>query len=125
MTSLSSPWIWLVCSLVAADESVPARQPQPSVRVFADLKHTGILAGPLSSPAPDEFGIAVPIPAVSGGRDRLPEMLDHDDEAVARLGRCALRQRLLLANSSFLSKAIVAAVCAFSAKIWAGGGGRR
>ena len=67
----------------------PARPPQPTFRVFADVKHTGILTGPLtsSSLAPNEFGIAVPLPAVSAGRDRWPEKLDADDQIVERLGR--------------------------------------
>ena len=64
-------------------------QPRQTFRVFADLKHTGILTGPLtlSSPAPNEFGIAVPLPARTSGRDRWPEKIDADDPLVERLGR--------------------------------------
>lgn len=89
MTSLISLWIGLGFSLILADESLPPGQPEQTFRVFADLKHTGILTGPLtsSSPAPNEFGIAVPLPAVSGSRDRWPEKLAADDPRVERLGR--------------------------------------
>jgi hypothetical protein len=77
MTFLISPWIWLGFSLIMADESAPSLQPQQTLRVFADLKHTGILTGPLtsSSPAQNDFGIAVLLPAVNTGRDRWPEKL--------------------------------------------------
>ena len=43
MTSLISLRIWLGFSLIMAYESPPAQQPQQTFRVFADLKHTGIL----------------------------------------------------------------------------------
>ena len=66
-----------------------SQQPEQTVLVFADLKHTGILTGPLSSSpeAPDEFGIAVPLPARYAGRDRWPDKLEDDDHLVERLGR--------------------------------------
>ena len=89
MKSLIVVGIWLALRLFAADELVPARRPTHSVRVFADLKHSGILTGPVGSSAlaPGEFGIAAPLQAVSGGRDRWPEKLDTDDQAAERLGR--------------------------------------
>ena len=88
MTSVIAHWIWLGLCLITADESAPSLQPQQTLRVFADLKHTGILTGPLtSSPAENEFGIAVPLPAVNTGRDRWPEKLDAADQVVKRLGR--------------------------------------
>jgi len=89
MTSLNSLRIWLGFFFILAYESPPSQQFQQSLRIFADLKHTGILTGPLTSspPAPNEFGIAVPIPARSAGRDRWPEKLDTDDPVVERLGR--------------------------------------
>ena len=89
MTSLISLRIWLGFSLVLAYESPPSQPTQQTFRVFADLNHTGILTGPLtpSSPAPSEFGIAVPLPARSAGRDRWPEKLEADDQMVERLGR--------------------------------------
>jgi protein-arginine deiminase len=89
MTYLSSIGIWLGFSLIMAAESPPSQRPEPSFRVFADLKHTGMLTGPLtsSSQAPNDFGIAVPIPARSGHRDRWPDKLDAGDRMVERLGR--------------------------------------
>ena len=89
MTSLNSHWVWLGFCLVMTDESTPSRRPEQTFRVFADVKHSGILTGPLKSslPAPNEFGIAVPLPAVSNSRDRWPEKLDTDDPRVERLGR--------------------------------------
>jgi hypothetical protein len=115
MTSLITLGIWLGSFLILADESSPSPQPQPTFRVFADLKHTGILTGPLasSSRAPNEFGIAVPLPAVSGTRDRWSDTLDDDDQVVKRLGR------------SFPSTAILAGACAFFERTAAGGAGRR
>jgi hypothetical protein len=86
-------WIGLVSSLIMADESPTSRRPPQSFRIFADLKHTGILTGPLtSSPAPNEFGITVPLPAVSASRDRWPEKLDAADQIVERLGRLRVEQ---------------------------------
>ncbi len=89
MTSLISLWVWLGFSLVITDESPPSGRPVQAIRVFADLEHKGILTGPLmsSTPAPSEFAIAAPLPAVSGGRDRWPERLDADDPVAERLGR--------------------------------------
>jgi Protein-arginine deiminase (PAD) len=89
MNFLISRLIWLGLSLITADEPAPSPQPQQILRVFADLKHTGILTGPLtsSSPGENEFGIAVPLPAVNNGRDRWPEKLDAADQVVKRLGR--------------------------------------
>ena len=46
MTSLISLRIWLGFSLIMAYESPPPQQPQQTFRIFADLKHTGILDGP-------------------------------------------------------------------------------
>ena len=45
MTSFISLWVWLGLSLVMADESPPSRRPEQTFRVFADLKHKGILTG--------------------------------------------------------------------------------
>jgi protein-arginine deiminase len=89
MTPLLSLGIWLGISLIMAEETPPSQQPQQSFRIFADLKHTGTLTGPLtaSSPSPDEFGIAVPLPGRSTGRDRWPEKLNAEDQVVERLGR--------------------------------------
>ena len=89
MTSLISLRVWLGLCLISAYESPPGQQPLQTVRVFADLKHTGILEGPLasSSQAPNDFGIAVPIPSGSAGRERWPDKLDADDPMVERLGR--------------------------------------
>ena len=127
MTSLIPLGIWLGCLLTLADESPVSRQPQPIIRIFADLKHTGILTGPLASsaPAPNEFGIAVPLPPVSGTRDRWPDRLDDDDQVVKRLGRVRVETTGAQVISSFPSKAIAAVACAFFARIAAGGAGRR
>ena len=89
MTSFMSLWVWLGLSFISADDLPSPRQPQPTFRVIADLKHTGILSEPLASRSANlnEFGIAVPLPAAGGGRDRWPEKLDVDDPNVKRLGR--------------------------------------
>jgi len=72
-----------------AYEAPSPQQPQQTFRILADLKHTGILTGPLtSSPAaPIDFGIAVPLPARCDSRERWPDELDDDDHVVERLGR--------------------------------------
>jgi protein-arginine deiminase len=87
MTSLIVLGIWLGFSLIMADPSPPSQQPQPAFRIFADLAHTGILTGPLTSSSltPNDFGIAVPLPTRSSGR--WPEKLDAGDQLVDRLGR--------------------------------------
>lgn len=102
MTPLISAWIWLGFTLGTAEEPTPSRRPQPAFQIYADVKHTGILAGPLttSSLAPNEFGVAVPLPAVSDGRDRWPEKLDADDQLVEHSGECELRQRKPRVTSS-------------------------
>ncbi len=88
MTSLISLRVWLGFAVLMASESPSSRKPEPGLRIFADLKHTGNLGGPLTSspPAPDEFGIAVPL-ARGAGRDRWPERLDANNRIVQRLGR--------------------------------------
>ena len=89
MIYLISLRIWLGLFIIRASESPPSRQSSQTLRVFADLKHTGTLTGPLppSSPGPNDFGIAVPLPARSSGRDRWPEKLDTGDPLIERLGR--------------------------------------
>jgi protein-arginine deiminase len=89
MTSLMSFWVWLGLSVIISDESLPLQQPRQTIRIFADLEHTGKLTGPLTSAplAPNEFGIAVPLPAARAGRDRWPKKLDDDDPLAERLGR--------------------------------------
>ena len=88
MTSVISRWIWLGLSLITADESPPSPPPQQTLRVFADLKHTGVLTGPLtSSPAENEFGIAVPLAAVKTGRDRWTDTLHAADPVATGRGQ--------------------------------------
>ena len=89
MISLISLRILLGLALITACESPPSEQAEQTLRIYADLKHTGLLAGPLtsSSLAPNDFGIAVPIPARTADRDRWPEKLDVGDPMVERLGR--------------------------------------
>ncbi len=91
MTSLISLRIWLGLTVLMASEPPASQKPEPGLRIFADLKHTGKLGGPSTSsspaPAPDEFGIAVPLPARGAGRDRWPERLDANNRVVQRLGR--------------------------------------
>ena len=89
MIPLISLRILLGISLITAYESPPSEQPEPTFRIYADLNHTGSLTGPLTSlsPAPNDFGIAVPIPARTADRDRWPEKLDAADRMVERLGR--------------------------------------
>ena len=72
-----------------APEFLRAEQPPPTLRVYADLEHTGILGGPLTSASPDpkHFGIAVPLPIRREGRNRGPETIDANDRLVKRLGR--------------------------------------
>jgi protein-arginine deiminase len=89
MTHLSSLAIWLGFPVIMAAAAPPSQLPEQPFRVFADLKHTGVLTGPLTyAPhAANEFGIAAPIPARSGGRDRWPEKLRARDQTAQRLGR--------------------------------------
>ncbi len=89
MTSLIPLKIWLGISVIAAFEAPPSPQPQPTFRIFADLKHTGILAGPLTLTAldPSEFGIVVPLPSGSASRDRWLEKFDVNDPVATRLGQ--------------------------------------
>jgi protein-arginine deiminase len=89
MTSLISLRIWLGFYLITSCEVPPAAPPQETLRIFADVEHTGILTGPLPSTSrePNEFGIAVPLPSGHAGRDRWPDRFDADDPMVERLGR--------------------------------------
>ncbi len=88
MTSLTP--LWLGLAVILTSESPRSDEPRQSLRVFADLTHTGTFSGPLTpSPrAPNEFGIAVPLPTRSA--DRLPKKVDAGDHVADRLGRLRL-----------------------------------
>ena len=81
--------LWLGLAIIMAPGTPGSDAPHQSFRVFADLGHTGTLTGPLtSSPtAPNEFGIAVPLPVRSTERDRSAEKFDAGDPLAERLGR--------------------------------------
>ena len=59
----------------------------PQIRVFADLKHTGRLAGPVNTRAitDADFGIAVPLPTFADG-DLLPIEDPAKQDIASRLG---------------------------------------
>ena len=67
--------LWLGLAIIRPLDRPVRRSP---IRVFADLKHTGALAGPLTSVAmaPNEFVIAAPLPARSPDRDRSREKFE-------------------------------------------------
>src|SRR5262245_55916335 len=59
----------------------------PAIRVFADLKHTGRLAGPVRGAIADkEFGIAVPLPTALADAELLPTSDAEGGEIAPRLG---------------------------------------
>ena len=68
--------------------SRPTDEPTQPIRVFADLKHTGTLAGPLTSSAmaPNDFVIAAPLPARIPDR-HLRENVEPAAQVLERLGR--------------------------------------
>jgi protein-arginine deiminase len=70
-------------------------QSAPTVRVFADVEHTGKLIGPLAQ-APKtarSFVIAVPLPANWTRRDLLPEPGKDREDPAGRLGRLRIEAR--------------------------------
>ncbi len=75
--------------VIFAVEPRAADEPPRSLRVLADWNHTGNLIEPrkFSVLAPNEFGIAVPLPARILDRTRLPEKLAPGDHVVEKLGR--------------------------------------
>ena len=89
MTALISFQIWLGVCFLLSDEPPVLRPPQQSLRVFADTEHKGNFIGPLTATTrtANDFGIVVPLPSGSAGRDRWPEKFDAVDPMVERLGR--------------------------------------
>ena len=73
--------------VLVALESPGSEEPTPAIRVFADLKHSGRLAGPIESAAmgADDFAIAVPLPGRVADR-HLPETGDSGVQVSERLG---------------------------------------
>ena len=127
MTSLISLPIWLGLSLISACEVPPSQQPQQTVRVFADLKHTGFspdhchrghrarTISALWCPCPQEAPVAI-----DGPRSLVPLIRWSNG-----WGGCELRQCRVRVISSFRSPATLAVACGSFAWERAGGGIRR
>ena len=86
MSHITSLWLGLASVLAAGSPQAP----EPLIRVFADLEHSGKLSGPLtvSWRAGKDFCIVAPLP--SRGADRgllLSEDGDRNEEMVGRMGR--------------------------------------
>jgi Protein-arginine deiminase (PAD) len=87
----------LYCWLpILAAVAVAAGPTQPAaINVFADLRHTGTLSGPLPASPTDanEFGIAVPLPASYADRDPLPARIGGGEDFGERLGRLRIETK--------------------------------
>jgi len=76
----------LVAPFARSAKMIRLRAPQ--IRVFADLKHTGRLAGPVNARAitAADFGIAVPLPTLAADQELLITEGPEKQDISSRLG---------------------------------------
>ena len=90
-----------------------------AISVFADLRHTGTLSGPLpaSPTAADEFAIAVPLPASAADKDELPAQAAERENIAERLGLLRVETKPGAGSFRFRSRARMIVACTSFARL--------